>query len=137
MSPTIRFSLILAALVLTARVGVTYWPSGLGLTSTLISLLLLLPLTLVSALDAVRYLKSRSPTPGAIAVRITLSVPLGLLALLALIVGIAFAIFLGAKWSSEPPRMLIGGFIAGVMFLGFGIKLLQVLWSRKHDKTTL
>jgi Zn-dependent protease with chaperone function len=67
--------------------------------------------------------------------RIALSLPLGLLALLALVIGIAFAIFLGAKWSSESPRALIGGLIAGAMFLGFGIKLLQVLWSRKHDKT--
>ena len=135
MPPTIRFSLILAALVLTASVGVAYWPSGVGLASTLIALLLLLPLTLVSALDAVRYLKSRPSTPGASAMRIALSLPLGLLALLALVIGIAFAIFLGAKWSSESPRALIGGLIAGAMFLGFGIKLLQVLWSRKHDKT--
>ena len=67
--------------------------------------------------------------------RIALSLPLGLLALLALVIGITFAIFLGAKWSSESPRALIGGLIAGAMFLGFGIKLLQVLWSRKHDKT--
>jgi ABC-type multidrug transport system permease subunit len=67
--------------------------------------------------------------------RIALSLPLGLLALLALVIGIAFAVFLGAQWSSESPRTLIGGLIAGAMFLGFGIKLLQVLWSRKHDKT--
>jgi hypothetical protein len=135
LSPTIRFSLILAALVLTACVGVTYWPSGLGLGATLIALLLLLPLTLVSALDAVRYLKSRSPTPDVIAVRIALSLPLVLLAILAVVIGIAFAIFLGAKWSSESPRLLISGLFGGAMFLGFGVKLLQVLWSRKHDKT--
>jgi len=67
--------------------------------------------------------------------RIALSLPLGFLALLALVIGIAFAIFLGAKWSAESPRVLIGGLIAGAMFLGFGIKLLQVLWSRKYDKT--
>lgn len=67
--------------------------------------------------------------------RIVLSLPLALLALLALVIGIAFAIFLGVKWSSESPRALIGGLIAGAMFLGFGIKLLQVLWSRKHDQT--
>jgi len=67
--------------------------------------------------------------------RIALSLPLGLLALVALVIGIAFAGFLGAKWSSESPRALIGGLIAGAMFLGFGIKLLQVILSRKHDKT--
>lgn len=135
LSPKIRFSLILAALVLAASVGGTFWPSGLGLASTLIALLLLLPLTLVSALDVVRYLKSSSPTPEATTIRIALSLPLGLLALLALVIGFAFAIFLGAKWFSESPRTLIGGLIAGAMFVGFGIKLFQVLWCRKDDKT--
>jgi len=101
----------------------------------LIAVLLLLPLTLVSALDVVRYLKSRSSTPGETALRFVLSLPLVLLALLASVIGITFAIFLGANWSSEPPRALIGGLIAGAMFLGFGVKLLQVLWSRSHDKT--
>jgi len=67
--------------------------------------------------------------------RFVLSLPLVLLALLASVIGITFAIFLGANWSSEPPRALIGGLIAGAMFLGFGVKLLQVLWSRSHDKT--
>lgn len=67
--------------------------------------------------------------------RIALSLPLVLLALLALVIGIAFAIFLGANWSTESPRALLGGLIAGAIFLGFGIKLLQVLWFRKHDKT--
>jgi hypothetical protein len=132
--PTVRFSLALAALLLTAGVGAAFWLRGLGLAATLIALLLLLPLTLVSALDAVRYLKSRSPTPETIAVRIALSLPLGLLAILALVIGITFAIFLGAEWSSESPRVLVGGLIGGTMFLGFGIKLLQVLWSRRHDK---
>lgn len=135
LSPTIRFSLILAAFVLTTSVAVTYSPAGLGLVSTLIALLLLLPLTLVSALDAVRYLKSRSTTPETIAVRIALSLPLALLAILAVVIGIAFAMFIAAKWSSESPRVLIAGLIAGAMFLSFGIKLLQVLWSRKHDET--
>ena len=60
MSPTLRFWFALAALVLTAGVGAAYWPSGLGLAATLIALLLLLPLTLAVALDAVRYLKARS-----------------------------------------------------------------------------
>ncbi len=133
--PTIRFSQTFAALVLATIVGVAYWPSGVGLASTLIALLLLLPLTLVCALDAVRFLKSRSPTPGAAAMRIALSLPLGLLALLALVISIAFAIILVANWSTASPRALIGGLIAGAMFLVFGIKLLQALWSRKHDKT--
>lgn len=131
----VRFSLALAALVFTASVGAVHWPSGLGLAATLIALLLLLPLVLVFALDVVRYLKSRPPTPETIAIRIAVSLPLGLLAVLALVIGIVFAIFLGAKWSSESPRVLVGGLIGGAMFLGFGIKLLQVLWSRKHDKT--
>lgn len=130
MPPTARFSLILAALALTTSVGVAYWPSGAGLACTLIALLILLPLTLVSALDVVRYLKARSPTPRTSIMRVALSLPLALLALLALVIGIAFAIFLGAKWSSESPRALIGGLIAGAMFLGFGVKLLQVLWSQ-------
>jgi hypothetical protein len=136
LSPTVRFSLALVALVLTAGVAAVFWPSGLGLAATLIALLLLLPLTLVFALDAVRYLKSRSSTPKTIAFRIALSLPLGALAVFALVIGITFALFLGTKWSSESPRVLIGGLIAGAMFIGFGIKLMQVLWSRKHDKTT-
>jgi uncharacterized membrane protein YjjB (DUF3815 family) len=64
-----------------------------------------------------------------------LSLPLGVLAIFSLILGIAFAIFLDVQWSSLSPRVLVGGLIVGAMFLGFGIKLLQVFLSHKHDKT--
>ena len=132
-SPLVRLSLSLMALGITCWVGGVYWPSRLGLVFTLVALLLLLPLAFVAALDAIRYLNSRAATPGSNAVRVALSIPLGLLAFLALGIGIAFAVFVGIQWSVESPRLLIGGAIAGAMFFGFGMKLLQVLWPRKHD----
>jgi hypothetical protein len=87
LNPIARFVLTLTALVLATTVGFAHWPRLIGLVSTLIALLLLLPLTL------------------------------------------------GATWSTEPLHVLVGGLIAGAIFLGFGIKLVQVLWSRKHDET--
>jgi RsiW-degrading membrane proteinase PrsW (M82 family) len=65
------------------------------------------------------------------------SLPLGVLAMLSLVIGIVFAIFLGTQWHTLSLRMLVGSLIVGAIFLGFGIKLLQALLSRKYDKTTL
>jgi len=135
LSPTVRFSFSLISLALTASVGAVYWPGLIGLAATVIALLFLLPLTLVFALDAVRYLKSRSPTTGTIAIRITLSVPVVILAVLALLIGILCVLVLCTKWSSKSPQVLVGSLIFGVIFFRFGIKLLQVLLFRKHDKT--
>ena len=138
-SPVNRLFLVFGTLLLSSGLTYTYWPSGLGLAACLLALLILLPLTLVSALDVVRQLKSRSPTTDTTAALVLLSLPLGLLAFLALAIGIAFAVFLGFKLTSEhfseSPRILLGGLIAGAMFLGFGVRLFQVLWSRRHDKT--
>jgi hypothetical protein len=61
------------------------------------------------------------------------------LALLSLICGITFAIFLGFKLYSEPIvesiHLVWSGLLLVVLFIGFGVKLMQVLWSRHHEKT--
>ncbi len=130
MSPIARVLLSLTALAAGTGLGAVCWPSPLGLACALIALFLLLPLTL--AVDASRALKLRTATPGSIVGRLVLSVPLGLLALAALALGVGCAVFVASRWSVESPRTLTGSAILGAMFVGFGVRLLRVLWPRKR-----
>jgi len=132
MSPTARVLLSLTTLAAGTGLGAVYWPSPLGLACALIALFLLLPLTLVLAVDASRALKLRTAAPGSVIGPLALSAPLGLLALAALALGVGCAVFVASRWPVESPRILTGCAILGAMFVGFGVHLLRVLWPRKR-----
>lgn len=133
MTPVLRFWLSLAALVIAATVGGALWPTVPGLVGVLLALLVLLPLTLVTALDLTRQLRQQPSSASTVAARTALALPLGLLALLSLGLALATVAFMVDRWDTASARQLWGSAIICALFLGFGVKVLKALWSRRRD----
>ena len=78
-----------------------HWPSWPGLLSFLLLLFVFTPLMFVYCLDIVRFLKANAPSPANVLGRVVFSLPVLVLALLALLVGAAFAAAFGFMLFSE------------------------------------
>ena len=114
-----------------------HWPAWRGLLSFLLLLFLFTPLMFVYCLDVVRSLKASAPSPANILGRVVFSLPVLVLALLAILVGVAFAVAFGFMLFSQHALQVVLSLPQVIaillLFFLFGFGLLRLLVSRHHD----
>lgn len=138
--PGIGLTATLCAQIVAFRVVLLDWPSPASLGALLLLLFVFAPLMFVFCLDVVREFKARAPSAASVLGRIIFSAPLLVLALLSLLIGVAFIVAFGSMLLSGKampasvvlvPEVLV---IIPALFFLFAFGLLRVLFSRKHDK---